>query len=322
MRRLWLTAALALAAGLLAACGGAASGPTPQPSNTPTPVSTPLATIMPTLAAGTDGNPIQFVIVSTASGRAAQTAASTLEGVLREATGLGLHVALASSDRDAVAALCAAFDGPPALAFVSAPGYSAAAALGCGLPLLLAQDSELAAREVIVIASQDSRIDDLSDVTGKTFCRLDMTDLATWQAPSLLLLANGIAPTVALREVVDLPDLDTLVEQVAAGDCDVAALYAADFERIADADAQANITRLPQSVSLPPGVVMAAREVPLGARTAIQEALREFARTPEGANVLRPLFGATTMVLPASDSLAGWDAFIARTGLDFAAFDQ
>lgn len=322
MRRLSLMATLALIAGLLAACGGVAPGPTPQPSHTPTPVSTPLATLVPTLAAGAEDNPILFVIASPNSGRAVQSAASALESALREATGLSLRVSSVDNDRDAVAALCAAFDGPPALAFVSVPGYSAASALDCSLPLLLAQDPESAAREVIVIASQDSKIDDLADVAGKTFCRLNAADLATWQAPSLLLLANDVMPATALREVVDLPDLDTLVEQIAAGDCDVAALYAADFERIADADIQADITRLPQSVSVPPGVVLAAREVPLGARAALQDALRQFARADEGANALRLLFGASSVVLPASDSLADWDAFIARTGLDFASFNQ
>ncbi len=324
MNKLWLAAALIVAGAGLAACGGGAVGPTPQPSSTPTPVSTPLPTLVPTVAAGAEDNPIQFVIVNEADGRGIQSAADDLEAALRDATGLSVQVSPVDSDRTAVAALCAAFDGPPAVAYVSAPGYSAAVALGCGFPLLLAQDSDndALARVVILIASEDSDINLLGDVTDAVFCRLSATDLATWQAPSLLMLANNIAPTSALREVVDVPDLDTLIEQVAAGDCDIAALYSDDFERIADEELRANITQLPQSVSLPFGVVIAAQEVPLSAREALKEALRDYARTADGANVLSSLLGAGALALPASDSLAEWDAFINSTGLDFAGFNN
>ncbi|HYO87111.1 MAG TPA: PhnD/SsuA/transferrin family substrate-binding protein [Candidatus Limnocylindrales bacterium] len=322
--RLWLAATLLAAGATLAACGGAAVGPTPPPSNTSTPVSTPLATLAPTAAAGAEDNPIQLFIVNEGGGRAVDNAASDLAASLSDATGLSVQVSVVDSDRAAVAVLCAAFDGPPALAFVSAPGYSAAAALGCGFPLLLAQDreSDVLAREVILIASEDSAIGVLADVNDKTFCRLSAADLVTWQAPALLMLANGIAPTSALREVVDVPDIDTLVEQVAAGECDVAALYADDFARIADADMQANITRLAQSVNLPLGVLMTAQEVPLGAREALKEALREYARTNVGAVALSALLGVSGLALPASDSLTDWDTFVDNTRLDFAGFDS
>jgi ABC-type phosphate/phosphonate transport system substrate-binding protein len=322
--RKWLSAALMAVGVVLAGCGAGAPAATPMPSQTPTPMSTALPTLVPTLAAGSEENPIQFVVVTQMEGRRADNAADALQTALSEATGLTVQVTLTESDRDAVAALCAAFDGPPALAFVSAPAYSAAVALDCGLPLLLAVDGDSAAleREVILIASEESEIGVLADVVGKTFCRLSAADLVTWQAPSLLMLAEGLMPTTALRAVLDVPDLDTLVERVAAGDCDVAALDAADFERIADEEARAAITRLPQTVTLPLGMVMAAPEVPLGARDALQDALREYARTADGASALSDVFGASGLALPASDSLAGWDAFMARTGFDFAAFNR
>jgi ABC-type phosphate/phosphonate transport system substrate-binding protein len=312
--RKWLSAALMAVGVVLAGCGAGAPAATPMPSQTPTPMSTALPTLVPTLAAGSEDNPIQFVVVTQMEGRRADNAADALQTALSEATGLTVQVTLTESDRDAVAAL----------AFVSAPAYSAAVALDCGLPLLLAVDGDSAAleREVILIASEESEIGVLADVVGTTFCRLSAADLVTWQAPSLLMLAEGLMPTTALRAVVDVPDLDTLVERVAAGNCDVAALDAADFERIADEEARAAITRLPQTVTLPLGMVMAAPELPLGARDALQDALREYARTAAGASALGDLFGASGLALPASDSLAGWDAFMARTGFDFAAFNR
>jgi ABC-type phosphate/phosphonate transport system substrate-binding protein len=322
--RKWLSAALIAGMAALAGCGAGAPAATPPPSPSPTPMSTALPTLVPTLAAGSEDNAIRFVVVTQAQGRRAETAADALQAALSEATGLNVEVAVTESDRDAVAALCAAFDGPPAIAFVSAPAYSAAVALDCGLPLLLAYDGDSGEmeREVILIASEESEISVLADIAGKTFCRLGAVDLVTWQAPSLLMLAEGLMPTTALRDVVDVDDLDTLVEQVAAGDCDVAALDAGDFERIADAEARAAITRLAQSVRLPPGMVMTAPELPLGARDALQEALRDYARTAAGASALDDLFGASGLALPASDSLASWDAFMARTGFDFAAFNR
>lgn len=321
MGRRWLLGALILAGAALASCRTVA-GPTPQPTQTPTPMSTPLATLAPTLVAGSEDNPVQLVIVHESSGRAARNAASALQEALAESTDLTLEVNLVDSDRAAVEALCRSFNGPPAVAFVSGPGYSAASALGCGSPVLLAEDpeSEAVTRDVIVIAGPDSDISVLADLRDATFCRLGATDLASWQAPSLLLLANGLTPTTLLRDEVDQPDLDALLEQVMAGDCDAGALYADDFEGVATDEQLEGITRLEPAVSLPMGVVMASTETALGVRTALTEALRDLARTDDGADLLDTLFGAAGLVVPDSDSLAAWDEFIASTGIDFAAF--
>ncbi len=321
MGRRWLIGALILAGGALASCRTVA-GPTPQPTRAPTPMSTPLATLAPTAVAGSDENPVQLVIVHESSGRAVRNAAGALQEALAESTDLVVEVTLVDSDRAAVEALCRSFDGPPALAFVSGPGYSAAAALGCASPVLLAEDpeSEAVTRDAVVIAGPDSDISVLADLRNATFCRLSATDLASWQAPSLLLLANGLTPSTLLREEVDVPDLDTLIAQVAADECDAAALYADDFEGVASDEQQEEITRLEPAVSLPLGVVMASTETPLGVRTALTEALRDLARTDDGAGLLDTLFGVGGLVVPAEDSLDAWDEFIASTGIDFAAF--
>lgn len=315
-------AVLLLMACALASCRSTAPA-APPPTLIPTPMSTPLATIPPTVAPGSADNPVRFVVVTDATGRAADAAASRLSDALQEATDLTIDVQIVSSDRAAVSALCESFDGPPALALVSAPGYSAASALGCGFPLFVIENrDEPAGREIVVIASEASRIGALADLGGKSFCRLSATDLNTWQAPSLLMLANGLAPTSTLKEAIDVPDLDTLVEQVAAGDCDAAALALDDFERIAGPDAQDSITRLPRTLALPFGVVMAADELPLGVRVALSGALSDFARSAAGANTLNTLTGADRLTPYTDGALDDWDALIAQTGLDFAGFQN
>ncbi|MBL8146965.1 MAG: PhnD/SsuA/transferrin family substrate-binding protein [Anaerolineae bacterium] len=316
----WLISALLLMSGALAACRNA-SAAAPPPTLTPTPMSTPLATLPPTLAPGSADNPIRFLIVSDTTGRAANAAVAALADALQAETGLTVDVALVSSDRDAVEALCNAFDGPPALALVSAPGYSAAAALNCGLPLfLLSDDVDSVSRELVFIASGESGISSLAGLAGSTFCRLSANDLMTWQVPALWMLADGLPPTSTLIAVTDVPSLDALVEQVASGDCDAAALALDDFERSGTPELEADITRLPSTLDLPLGVVVAARELPLGVREAISEALSVFGRTAAGADALETLAGAAGIVPYTADALADWDGFIARTGIDFASF--
>ena len=228
-------AGLLLLIGLLAACRSGASGPPPPPTLTPTPMSTPLPTIPPTVAPGSADNPVRVVLVSAATGRAADAAVRSLQEAVQDAANLTLDVETATIDRDGVQALCGAFDGPQALAFVSGLGYAAATALGCGETVFVAQGADDAtSREIIVIASEDSEITALAGLNDKTLCRLSDSDLDTWLAPSLLMLSEGLSPTSTLREVVDVADLDALVAGVASGDCDAAALPAAEFERITD----------------------------------------------------------------------------------------
>lgn len=318
----WLLAVGLLLAGALASCRNAAVT-APPPTLTPTPMSTPLATLPPTIAPGAADNPIRFVIVTDVVGRTADLAAGALRDALQDETGLMLDVTTVSSDRDAVEALCAAFDGPPALALLSAPGYSAASALGCGLPLFLVEDDEDAmAKEIVVIASEDSGITILSGLTGSTFCRLSATDLDTWQAPALLMMSEGLVPTSALRAVEDVADLDMLVERVADGECDAAALAREDYERIAAPEMQRSIDQLTPSVMLPLGVVLAAAELPLGERNALTEALSAWARSAEGARALGNLLGAAGLVSYTDGALDDWDALINRAGIDFASFQN
>jgi ABC-type phosphate/phosphonate transport system substrate-binding protein len=284
-------------------------------------MSTPLPTLPPTIAPGSADNPVRIVFVNDAAGRAADNAAETLQEALQEATGLTVSVSLQASDRDAVQTLCDAFGGPQALAFVSGPGYSAASALGCGAPLFLAQGEDDALnREIMLIASEDSEIAVLSDLADKMFCRLAASDLDTWQAPSLLMLAEGLSPTSVLQAVEDVADLDTLVERVASGDCDAAALAVTDFERIAGSEMQETIARLPQTVAVPYGVMMIPPDMPLGVREALVEALRDFGRSSSGPVTLEALTGASSLIPFTEGALDDWDAFIARTGLDFAGF--
>jgi ABC-type phosphate/phosphonate transport system substrate-binding protein len=292
------------------------AGPRIQPTATPTPRSTPLPTLEPTPEPGSADNPITIVVVDPEPARRTIRAASSLAATLSDASGLDLTVELVASTADAVAALCGASSGRLTAAWVDALGYAAIRALDCGTPELWAErgsgrtQSPLATFQFIVPAN--STISGPSGLAGGNFCRVSVTDYATWRVALLLMHANRLDPA-SLGRVSDLEDTAAVIEAVADGTCS-AVIDARDLDTYAVGTVRTAIRVLDQDAQLPHLVLMFPREIPLGARRAIDAAFLSAERDAD----LTAVLAADGIGQIDANLLNGVNRFLEQTGLDFA----
>lgn len=301
---------------LLVACRRqGAVGPTLQPTLTTTPRSTPLPSLEPTIAPGVEDNPIRMTVVRP-SGATRETALNRAAGAvstaLLEESGLIVDVELVDNDASGVAALCDA--GTPAVAWVSGLGYGVAAAQNCGVPVLMVERgtgrNTRTGETIQFIVNNDYEATAISGLAGATLCRLSYDDLYTWLVPSLMLRAADIDDT---PDVIDQPDSEALIQAVAAGDCDAAALSATDFSRFAG-DAEESVQVLTRTVTLPYAILMVPETLPLEARMELIDALEAMSASGD----LKTLLGQDDLVPVTSDTLATLDTFLASTRVNFA----
>lgn len=292
------------------------SGPRLQPTLTPTPRSTPLPALEPTQQPGTDGNPITIIVVDTAQSRRASSAADDLAETLSEAAELRLSIDLVSSTADAVAALCASFDGSPTVAWLDALGYAAARALDCGTPDLWIErgtgsDRSPSATLQFIVPSS-SEITGPTGLVGVDLCRVGVTDYATWRAALLLMHANRLDP-FTLGDVQDMEDVEAVIEAVADGTCS-AVVDARDYDEYAVGALRTSIRVLNQDAQFPHLILMSPREIPLAARAALDQAFLD----AEGDADLELLLSSDGLSQIDSDDLSAFDRLLEQTGLDFA----
>ena len=302
---------------LLAACRRqGAQGPTLQPTLTTTPRSTPLPSLEPTIAPGSEDNPIRMTIVQpggatreTALARATDNVATAL----LEESGLNVEVELVESDADGVAALCDV-GGAPAVAWLSGIGYGVASASACGTPVLMVERGTgrraVTGETVRIIVNGESEATDVSGLAGQTFCRLGYDDFYTWLVPTLMLRTGGIAE---MPDAVDQPDIEALIQAVADGDCDAAGLSAVDFDEFAG-DAESDVRVLNRTVTIPYAILMIPPTLPLDARMALIDALAAMAESDD----LATLLDQDGLARVEQGDLDDLDAFLNSTGVDFA----
>jgi phosphonate transport system substrate-binding protein len=311
---------------MLGACrrGEDASGPTLQPSFTYTPRSTLLPSLTPTIAPGSADNPIRLFILrppGAATQGSLNNAADALTDALAEQAGITVDITLVDNDAESIRALCGAITGDvPTAAWVSGLGYSAATGLDCAFPSLQVErtvDGDAQTGETVQIIVNDSLgITSIPDLEGRAFCRVDYSDLYSWIVPTLLLQANGLDPISGPDVIQDVGDTQSLIDEVASGDCDAAGISAADFADLTDSDTRDAIRTLNQTVVVPYAILMYTPVVPLGQRNALDEAL--LALGADGASSLGTLLNADDLTRLAEGSLDEWTAFIGRTDLDFS----
>lgn len=296
-------------------------GPTLQPTLTPTPRSTPLPTLEPTVPPGSEDNPIRLAFVTPANltRGALNRAVTEIEQALQDTTDLIITLLPTASDAEALAALCGSFSGPPTAAFLSGLGYAAASAQGCGAATLWVTRDRAGTETVQIILPDESEVPSAAGLVGADFCRLSLEDQYTWLLPSLILRAGGVTPD-ELRSISDMETIDALVEAVAAGECDAAGLTAAQFEESAAGAVRTAIRTLNETVEVPISVLVYPLEVPLGARTAVNEALLDLAAGRGDA--LETLLRGDDLARADEDTLLAFEDFVRSAGLDFAVIGQ
>jgi len=286
---------------------------TARPTVTPTPRSTPLPTLEPTIAPGAVDNPIRLLVIGDPQAEHQTDAARDLGEALTASSGLSVTIELVGSTAEAVAALCTGFAQQPTAAWLDGLGY--AAARTCGTPALWIEretdndESPFLIAQLVIPQENDST--EAAELAGVDFCRIGLTDYTTWRVPLLLLHAGGLDPA-QLGTVRDLPNLEAVLEAVAAGEC-AAGMATADYEELARGDLRTDTRLLSTQAEVPHGVLMYAPEVPLGARLTLNEALLAAARTAD-FELLLAASGVRPVLM---DDLEPFIAFLEQTGLDF-----
>lgn len=304
----------------LAGCRRAASvAPTAQPTLTPTPRSTPLPPVPTAVPVGAEDNPLHvaFVARNTARSRQAiESAVADLEAELSAETGLTVQVDVLESDAEAIAALCDSVEGTITVAWLNGLAYSAAQAQGCGEAVLQVERDSGAHEEVLIIANRESEVESLSDLAEKTFCRINVTDAASWLVPSLMLRAEGVS-TADLGAVVDYEDTRALISAVAEGECDAAGLTRSTYEQVAGGSTRRAVTELEPTIEIPYAVLAYPPDLPLGASTALTDALIALGNGTR-ARLLDPLLDQDAIAVADEDTFDSLRAFLDRAGVDLA----
>ncbi|MCB9452238.1 MAG: PhnD/SsuA/transferrin family substrate-binding protein [Anaerolineaceae bacterium] len=317
-RLLW--AAVLIALFVLAGCRNqeTAAAPTALPAISPTPRSTPLPEVVTAVPVGAEENPVQMVIYSSAP-RAAANFVSRFENALVKESGLNIRVLVVDRYAEALAALCDSVNGTVSVAWLDGLTYMAATAEGCGVPALIvergvrrnAQTGETG----VIIANSERSFSTVAQIEGDTVCRLSYDDFWTWMMPSLVLQSKGVNPTTDLKAINDYEDLETLIQAVADGDCDAAGIPST---ALAGGEPPEGVSILETSVAFPYPVVLIPPQLPLGAQTALIEALLALADNTDSAEIMQGLLEQDALIPVTTDDFSDLTAFLESTGLDFA----
>jgi len=318
--------ALLFAAVAFAACRPAATGPrNVAPTTTPTPISTPLPPVATQPPPGSDDNPIRLLVNPALTVASARSAANRLTGELTERTGLAVVVETVTSDAEALAALCDSVGGAVNVAWVDGLTVLAAQAQGCGEAVLMAERgvgrrAQTGDSVRLVTQAEDGAASVAALGNDASFCRLGYDDLATWLVPSIMLQTAGVPPS-EIGAVTDYEDLNAVLAAVAGGECDAAGVPASALAA-ANAATRNALISLAESASIPYSVLVYPPEMPLGARTALENALTDLMADADAGEPLRDLLSADALEQVDASDFDDLNDFIAAAGLDLARLGQ
>ena len=173
---------------------------------------------------GSEENPIIWVFVPSGDTERVTAGAESVVALLEEETGLFFKVLIATEYAGAIEAMCA----DPAEAHIASLAtfaYVIAADRGCADVALLSVRFGSPTYNGQILVRADSGISDLSQLSGKTFCRPDPLSTSGWVIPSIMLRGAGVDPDTGLAEIVDTGSHDATASGVYNGDCDAGATY-------------------------------------------------------------------------------------------------
>ncbi|HLY27897.1 MAG TPA: PhnD/SsuA/transferrin family substrate-binding protein [Aggregatilineales bacterium] len=269
-------AVLALSVLVLTACGGrqATPPPTPLPAPTNTPRFTPLPPVPSQAPYGSADRPYQIVILPPPD---SNVDPASLEGFLKDHTGLNFKEITASSDADLVDTLCGSV---PTFAWVDGWTLLAAQAKGCGNVTLQIKQGAATGVKSDLIVSPAAAIDTLAALraraTTRTFCRLNRSDVVSWVLPVIMLRTTGFDPFLAFHTVKDYSDPNAMVSDVSDNAC-VAAIPSgtlATYKIPNVSDVTKTVKVLATSPELPFGGLMTSLTVPRNDSDTISDLFR------------------------------------------------
>jgi ABC-type phosphate/phosphonate transport system substrate-binding protein len=301
----------------MAACRNqSASGPVIQATLTPTPRSTPLPPVATTIPPGIVENPIQMVLrpsgnIEVARRLITDAQITDLQDAILEESGLVVEITLVDRHAEALAALCGSTPTNVTVAWLDGLTYQAAMAQGCGSPVLQIERDRQTGDAAQIVAASSLGLAGVSDLNGRSFCRLGYDDYYTWLVPSLLLKSGGVDPVDGLGTITDYDDIDALAEAVADGDCEAAGLSEIAFDDLGNVSDDLDV--IATTPDFPYGVLMYPLNLTLGERMRLRDALLSI-----DADVLRPVLSQDDLTAVDDGDFEELTSFLADTGLDFA----
>jgi ABC-type phosphate/phosphonate transport system substrate-binding protein len=312
------TALLLLMFAVLSACGGGAT-PFPTalpPTLTPTPRSTPLAPVATEDPLGSEVHPYQVILVPASSSSATGT---DLAKFLNDRTGKTFKVQLATSASEVLSALCT---GTPAFGWGDGWLLLAAQSENCGTTALLIKSNNSTGQRAEIVTRAIAKITTLSGLKDRDFCRINSQDIVSWVLPAIMMRGAGFSPFSNLKSVREYPDTASMLQAVADGTCQAAAIPAGTLNqfKVTDKSAPADITKLITTLTTSP-------EVPLGGMVVSAAIPKEVSDTVakvfmEHPEAWKDLITADELVKADSSTLAETQKFVQSAGINFASLGR
>mgnify|MGYP003573043568 FL=1 len=188
---------------------------------------TVLALLLPACgpaALGTEENPIIWAVVPSGETERVVTGFEEVAAMIFDETGLVVQPLVATEYAGVIEALCA--DPPKAhMASLATFSYILASEKGCADVALVSVRFGSPVYNGQIFVREDSGINSVADLAGKSVCRPDPLSTSGWIVPSITLKAAGIDPDTDLSQVVDAGSHDASVAGVYNGDCDAGTSY-------------------------------------------------------------------------------------------------
>jgi phosphonate transport system substrate-binding protein len=188
---------------------------------------TVLALLLPACgpaALGTEENPIIWAVVPSGETERVVTGFEEVAAMIFDETGLVVQPLVATEYAGVIEALCA--DPPKAhMASLATFSYILASEKGCADVALVSVRFGSPVYNGQIFVREDSGINSVADLAGKSVCRPDPLSTSGWIIPSITLKAAGIDPDTDLSQVVDAGSHDASVAGVYNGDCDAGTSY-------------------------------------------------------------------------------------------------
>ncbi len=173
---------------------------------------------------GTEKNPIIWAVVPSGETERVVTGFEEVAAMIFDETGLVVQPLVATEYAGVIEAMCS--DPPKAhMASLATFSYILAAERGCADVALVSVRFGSAVYNGQIFVREDSGIESIADLAGKTVCRPDPLSTSGWIIPSITFKAAGIDPDTDLAQIVDAGSHDASVAGVYNGDCDAGTSY-------------------------------------------------------------------------------------------------
>ncbi len=149
-----------------------------------------------------------------------------------------------------------------------------------------------------IMVRADSGINTLADLQGKTFAYVDPASTSGHLYPKALLLSHGYDPDKFFAQTVFAGSHNAVVLALLKGEVDAGAAY--EGSRLAVAKSHPDVLKKVRVIAytqdIPNDTVTARKGLPIAIKNKISEGLKYIAKTPEGAKVLKRVYGISGLV--------------------------